>query len=300
LEITLTTVAAYGAYLLSDSMHVSGVIAVLSGGLVLGNYGRRTGMSPTTQIAVSAFWEYMAFVANSLAFLLIGLDVHVSDFLLASNYVSWGIAAMLMGRIAGVYPVLAVTNRISERVSLRWRHVLFWGGLRGSLSIALALSLPDATPGRTQLVTMIFGAVIFSLLIQGLSLGPLLARLKFSIRTPALEKSETVRAQMACAAAALERLESLRREGSVPTFTHQTLRSRFEESYNAYSSQLIDLRTADPALEELERRRLSRALVEAKKSRLIDLWRNGGISEEVFRSLQSEFDQELAGESNHQ
>jgi Na+:H+ antiporter len=300
LEITLTTVAAYGSYLLSESVHVSGVIAVLSGGLVLGNYGRRTGMSPTTQIAVSAFWEYMAFVANSLAFLLIGLDVNVSDFFVASNYVSWGIAAMLIGRIAGVYPVLAVTNRISEQVSLLWGHVLFWGGLRGSLSIALALSLPDVIPGRTQLVTMIFGAVIFSLLIQGLSLGPLLAWLKFSMRTPSLEKSETVQAQMTCAAAALERLESLRRQGMVPTFVHQALRSRFEEAYNAYSSQLLDLRTADPALEELERRRLSRALMEAKKSRLIDLWRNGVLSEEGFRLLQSEFDQELAGETNHQ
>jgi monovalent cation:H+ antiporter, CPA1 family len=114
---------------------VSGVIAVLSGGLVLGNYGRRTGMSPTTQIAVSAFWEYMAFVANSLAFLLIGLDVQLSDFFVASNDVFWGIAAMLVGRAAGVYPVLALTNCFSEPASLRWGHVLFWGGLRGALSM---------------------------------------------------------------------------------------------------------------------------------------------------------------------
>jgi monovalent cation:H+ antiporter, CPA1 family len=135
LEITLTTIAAYGAYLLSASLQVSGVIAVLSGGLVLGNYGRRTGMSPTTQIAVSAFWEYMAFVANSLAFLLIGLDVQLSDFFVASNDVFWGIAAMLVGRAAGVYPVLALTNCFSEPASLRWGHVLFWGGLRGALSM---------------------------------------------------------------------------------------------------------------------------------------------------------------------
>jgi NhaP-type Na+/H+ or K+/H+ antiporter len=146
---------------------------------------------------------------------------------------------------------------------------------------------------------MIFAAVIFSLLIQGLSLGSLLAWLKFSMRTPSLEKFETVQAQMICAAAALKRLESLHREGMVPTFVRQALRSRFRGAYNAYSSQLIDLRTADPALEESERLRLSRALMEAKKSRLIDLWRNGDVSEEVFRSLESEFDKELAGESNH-
>ncbi|MFL6351820.1 MAG: Na+/H+ antiporter [Bryobacteraceae bacterium] len=300
LEITLTTLAAYGAYLLSDSLHVSGVIAVLIAGLVLGNYGRRTGMSPTTQIAVTAFWEYMAFVANSLVFLLIGLDVRISDFFATSNYVYWGIAATLIGRGAAVYPLLALTNRITDPIPLRWCHVLFWGGLRGSLSIALVLSLPTALPGRSQLVTMVFGAVIFSLLIQGLSLGPLLARLKFSVRTPGLERAEIVQAQMACAAAALERLERLRKEGMVPRFAYENLRSRFEEAYAAYSSQILDLRTADAALEEREESRLRRALIEAKKSRLVDFKRSGAISEEVFRCLESEFNKELHRESKDQ
>lgn len=177
---------------------------------------------------------------------------------------------------------------------------MFWGGLRGSLSIALVLSLPTAAPGRSQLVTMIFGAVIFSLLIQGLSLGSLLARLKFSVRTPGLEQAEMVRAQMACAAAALERLENLRREGMVPTFAYEKLHSRFEQAYGTYSSQILDLRTADPALEEREQGRLRQALIEAKKSRLIDLRRSGAMSEEVFRSLEAEFNQELAGEGKQQ
>jgi monovalent cation:H+ antiporter, CPA1 family len=300
LEITLTTIAAYGAYLMSESLHVSGVIAVLIAGLVLGNYGRRTGMSPTTQIAVTAFWEYIAFVANSLVFLLIGLDVHISDFFIASNYVCWGIAATLIGRIAAVYPLLALTNHVTTPTPPRWSHVLFWGGLRGSLSIALVLSLPTARPGRSLLVTMVFGAVIFSLLIQGLSLGPLLARLKFSVRTVTLDKAEMARAQMVCAGAALERLEALRKEGLVPRFVYETLRSQFDEAYDKYSSRILDLRTADPVLEEREEGRLRQALIEAKKSRLIDLRRSGTISEEVFRSLEAEFNQELEGESKYQ
>jgi NhaP-type Na+/H+ or K+/H+ antiporter len=147
-------------------------------------------------------------------------------------------------------------------------------------------------------VTMVFGAVIFSLLIQGLSLGPLLAQLKFSIRNPALENTETVRAQMACAAAALERLDGLRTEGLVPALIYDAVKSRFEEAYKAYSSQFADRRTADPVLKGREERSLTRALIEAKKSRLIDLRRNGVISEQVFRSLQSQFDRELAGDSN--
>ena len=297
LEITLTTIAAYGVYLISESIHVSGVIAVLIAGLVLGNYGRRKGMSPTTQIAVSAFWEYMAFVANSLAFLLIGLDVHVFDLFAVSNAVAWAIGAMLAGRIAAVYPLLALTNRFIEPVPLRWSHVMFWGGLRGSLSIALVLSLSMTAPARSQLVAMVFGTVIFSLLIQGLSLGPLLARLRFTARTPAFESSETLRAQIACLAAERERLETLHREGVVPEFLHQKLRNRLEEAYNSHSSKFCDLQTTDPSLAEREQEHLCRALLEAKKSRLIDLRRGGAISEEVFRSLEAEFDRELAAQS---
>ncbi len=298
LEITLTTIAAYGVYLLCESLHVSGVIAVLVAGLVLGNYGRRTGMSPTTQIAVTAFWEYMAFVANSLVFLLIGLDDHIFDF--ASNYVWWAIAAMLAGRLVAVYPLLALTNCFSEPVPWRWNHVLFWGGLRGSLSIALALSLPTAVPNRSQLVTMIFGTVIFSLLVQGLSLGPLLSRLKFAERTKAFEDAEMVRAEMACTAAALQRLERLRKEGVVPRSIYDNLRQHFDEVYNAQSSELLKLRTSNPVLAEQEQRDLRRTLIDAKKMRLIDLRRNGAVSDEAFHSLEARFNQEIDGTARHE
>ncbi len=297
LEITLTTVAAYGAYLLSETMHVSGVIAVLCAGLVLGNYGRRTGMSPTTQLAVNAFWEYMAFVANSLAFLLIGLDVVTSDLLSAGKYVLWGVAAMLAGRAAGVYPILAIANRFTKPVPLRWKHVLFWGGLRGSLSIALVLSLPIATPGRAQLVTMVFGTVIFSLLVQGLSLGPVLRRLHFSAPGVALDTAEIMMAQTACATAALERLEALRKQGTIPRFVYQSLKADLEAACQDYDARLLELRRAEPAIEEREKERLNHDLVEAKKIRLIELRRNGEVSEEVFRSLETAFDTERSGPS---
>lgn len=296
LEITLTTIAAYGSYLLSDSLHVSGVIGVLIAGLVLGNYGRSTGMSASTQIAVNAFWDYMAFVANSLAFLLIGLDVHLSDFFDVSNGVWWGIAAMLLGRVAAVYPLLALMNLFTEPLPMRWGHVLVWGGLRGSLSIALVLSLSIGTPGRSELVTMVFGAVIFSLLIQGLTLGPLLAKLKFSARkTGVFDQSEKVRAQMVCAAAASQRLDSLRKEGRMPTGQYETLRSRFEEAYDAYGSLLLELRASDPMLEEQEQVWLLQTIVEAKKIRLSALRSDGSITEELFIALQSEFDEEARG-----
>ena len=199
LEITLTTTAAYGVFLLADSLHVSPVIAVLITGLIIGNYGRSRGMSATTQLAVSAFWDYAAFVVNSLVFLLIGLETHISQ--MADNIVpiAWAVAAMLAGRAVAVYGLLPAAAPLGGRVPRAWQHVLVWGGLRGSLSIALVLSLPTALPGREQLVAMIFGTVTFSLLGQGLTLSPLLRRLTLGGRQATPEEQE-VRAAAGAAA----------------------------------------------------------------------------------------------------
>lgn len=180
LEITLTTIAAYGSFLLAEALHVSPVIAVLATGIIIGNYGWHVGMSPNTQVAVDSFWEYAAFVVNSLVFLLIGLEIplsmlgqHVTDIL-------WALLAMIAARVLVIYGLMALSNRFTEPVSARWQHVLFWGGLRGSLSIALVLSLPLLLPDRAQLVAITFGTVIFSLLVQGLTISPLLRWLKLS------------------------------------------------------------------------------------------------------------------------
>jgi CPA1 family monovalent cation:H+ antiporter len=178
LEISLTTIAAYGSFIVAERVHVSPVIAVLVTGLVLGDYGRRKGMSKNTQLAVDSFWEYAAFVVNSLVFLLIGLEIQIS--LLASYLllILFAVAAMIAARLIVTYGTFVFVNRFVDSVPWRWQHVIFWGGLRGAVSIALALSLPANFPDRVQLVAMTFGAVTFSLLVQGLTLSSLLKFLR--------------------------------------------------------------------------------------------------------------------------
>lgn len=178
LEIMLTTIAAYGSFILAERVHVSPVIAVLLTGMIIGNYGRRQGMSPNTEVAVDSFWEYAAFVVNSLVFLIIGIEIQFSMLAAHAVFILWAIVAMTVTRAITIYGVFQITNRLTERVSFRWQHIVFWGGLRGSLSIALVLSLPLSVPGRTQLVAMTFGAVAFSLLGQGLTISPLMRLLK--------------------------------------------------------------------------------------------------------------------------
>jgi len=174
LEITLTTISAYGSFVLADALHVSPVIAVVMVGIVIGNYGRSHGLSKNTQIAVDSFWEYAAFVVNSLVFLLIGMEVPLAPLAPYASVILWSILAMTVARAIVIYGLFPLLNQFSNPVSGKWQHIIFWGGLRGSLSIALVLSLPRTLSSRAELVAMTFGAVTFSLLVQGLTVSPLL------------------------------------------------------------------------------------------------------------------------------
>jgi monovalent cation:H+ antiporter, CPA1 family len=180
IEITLSTILAYGSYLLAFHLHLSGVIATASAGLILGNFGSKTGMSVRTRTAMESFWEYVSFVMNSLVFLLIGLEIHVRQLLRNWTLVTLAVAAMLVGRVLSVYLLIPLSNRFSEKISFRWQPVIVWGGLRGALALALALSLPATFPYREQILDLTFGVVIFSIVVQGLTIKPLLKLLKLA------------------------------------------------------------------------------------------------------------------------
>ena len=176
-EITFTTVAAYGSFLLADHFHVSGVLATLACGIVVGNVGRLGLISEPGREAVLSFWEYAAFVANSLIFLLIGLRLahqHLAAFWRPAIVV---IVFVTVGRAVAVYGCSALFARSGLRVERSHQHILFWGGLRGALALALVFGLPPAQPHRDAIVTVAFAVVAFSVLVQGLTITPLLHRL---------------------------------------------------------------------------------------------------------------------------
>jgi monovalent cation:H+ antiporter, CPA1 family len=187
IEITLTTILAYGSYLLAYHLHLSGVIATASAGLVLGNFGAKKGMSSRTQTAMQSFWEYVSFVMNSLVFLLIGLEIHVRELVRNWGPVLLTIGAVLLGRALSVYLVVPVSNRFTAKIPLRWQHVAVWGGLRGALALALALSLEGTFPYREQILNLTFGVVIFSILAQGLTMRPLLRILRIAPHDPEVQ-----------------------------------------------------------------------------------------------------------------
>jgi CPA1 family monovalent cation:H+ antiporter len=177
-EITLTVIAAYGSFVLSDQLGVSGVLATVSSGMICGNYGKRIGMSDATKVAIHAFWEYLSFALNSVVFLLIGFEVAYGNLAAAWREVGIAWVAALVSRAAVIAAVTMLLRHSVERIPARWSVVLTWGGLRGALSMVLALGLaPDFAGGET-LVTMTFGVVLISLVLQGLTMPWLLRAIR--------------------------------------------------------------------------------------------------------------------------
>lgn len=183
IETTITIVTAYGLYLLADALHTSGILAVIVGALILGSYGLKVGISEQTREVVDNFWSIIAFLANALIFLLVGMQINLvqilssqESFLLLST-AGIAVVAVLLARL--VIVVLLPHCLPPERgVRLHaWRFIIFWSGLRGALSMALVLALPLDVPNRNILIVSTYAVVLFTLLVQGLSLRAILKRM---------------------------------------------------------------------------------------------------------------------------
>jgi len=185
-EITLTTIAAYSSFLIAEHFHASGVIAALTAGLMVGNVGSMGAISDIGRPYVLSFWEYAAFLANSLVFILIGMNAENQPLrVLGSFAAAMAIVLVLAGRIVAIYPLATLFARSRWRLTAAYQHTLFWGGLRGALALALALAVPATVPERSAIIVTAFVVVAFSILVQGLTMPWLIRRFGLSVKGPA-------------------------------------------------------------------------------------------------------------------
>ena len=177
-EITLSLLSAYASFLLAERFHCSGVLASLTAGLIMGNSAVFVREADHGRDPLESFWEVVAFVANSLIFLLIGLQL--AERPLGAVILPIGVLILLtlIGRGAAVYGTCALFVRSRFRVELNEQHLLVWGGLRGALALALALALPAHLAYRQEIVDLTFGVVAFSTIVQGMTVQPVLRWLK--------------------------------------------------------------------------------------------------------------------------
>jgi CPA1 family monovalent cation:H+ antiporter len=184
-EITLTTIAAYGSFLFAEHLHASGIISALTAGLIVGGYGWDRFVSKEGRERLDAAWQYFAFLANSFVFILIGMSVaHQPLHLLGFTSIAVAILLVLIGRMLSVYPLSALFIGSRWRIRASFQHTLVWGGLRGALALALALTIPTTVPERGAIILTAFAVVGFSILVQGLTMPWLIKRLELNKGSP--------------------------------------------------------------------------------------------------------------------
>ncbi|MEO8909812.1 MAG: sodium:proton antiporter, partial [Gemmatimonadaceae bacterium] len=174
IEITITVITAYGTFAMAEQFGVSGVIATVVAAMYCGTRGWSAGMSRKTKYALTSFWDYLAFALNSVVFLLIGFEVSGLDLLNAWSEIVVAFVVVLIARAAVVFGVGMLLRRSRQAIPTGWLSVMTWGGLRGALSMVLALSLPFDFPNRARLITLTFGVVVLSIVLQGLTMQRLL------------------------------------------------------------------------------------------------------------------------------
>jgi CPA1 family monovalent cation:H+ antiporter len=289
IETTLTTVLAFGSYIVAEQFHVSGVLAVVAAGIVSGNLGPGR-MAPTTRILVYNFWEYAAFLANSFVFLLIGLQIDLNILLTDWQAVLWAILAVLVARAAAIYGL----SWIGPGIPRRYKHVLYWGGLRGAISLALALSLPASLGEEgTILKSMAFGVVLFTLLVQGLTMKPFITRMGLIKKSSAQDEYESLNARSVMVKTASKQLETMYKDGILSRHVWNVLSKPISNHADTLVNATAKTLRAHPEVETKELKSAIQAVLTSEKATLRSLLRDGRISEEIFSNLVQEIDSAL-------
>lgn len=259
LQLLVTVISAYGSYLLAENLTFSGAIAVVLVGLFFGNYGATAGLSPRSIYALSTTWEFVGFVANSFIFLLIGIEL--VPYVLVRNW--WPILvaflATLIGRGVVVYLVVPLL-REETKIPFTFGPVLVWGGLRGAVSLALALSVPFTLPGgqafpyREQLQLMAFGVVAASLVLQGLTMKPLIHALGLRGEGASQDAVALVQARLLATGGALLALEREHERGEISGLQYERLSRSYQQEHTNLEQQLQAIQEAEDAAEVDARR----------------------------------------------
>ncbi len=282
-EVALSTVVAYAAFIAADHyFHVSGVMATVGAGLVVGTLGS-TRFPPAVRAYLHQFWEYAAFVANSLIFLLVGMTVEPALVWQFRVPILITIGAALVARVVTVFGLTPLVSRISEPIDWRYRVVLFWGGLRGAVALALVLSLDPSYPQREMLIGMAVGMVLFTLLAGGPTMGPLIRWLGLD-KPDLVDRVARAQANLAAKRGALARVERLKTAGHFSNRLVADIEVEYEERVLVIERELADLRAV---CSETDMRRVlwSEALA-AEQAAYRGQFDRGAMSEPVLRELE--------------
>jgi len=297
MEIMVTVAVTYGASVTAEAAHASPILAVVAAGITIGTEGWK-GIGATGKVAIRSFWESAAFGVNSVVFLIIGMQVEMPALIGAAAAVAWGLLALTLGRVAAVYPFLWPLRFGRQPVPLQWQHVLVWGNLKGSLGMALVLSLPADLPHRELLTQVVFGCALVTLTAQGLTLARFARALGIGRTGEGERRLDVEQGRLLAARAGQAELDRLQRLGLLPLGLFQRLRAAYQGVIARTERELRDLLFLHSGEEARHILAIRRRLLTVEKSVLRDASSAGILSEEVAGELAAEIDRALTdGES---
>ncbi|MBD1826317.1 sodium:proton antiporter [Microcoleus vaginatus GB1-A2] len=296
-SLLLTVALALGTFQIGQFFGVSGAVAVVIAGLIFGNLGLSRSTSASDRITLLSFWEYAGFGVNTFIFLLIGIEINPLTLWRILPSILFVILAYQLGRILSVYLLLAGLRWFDRPIPLRWQHVLFLGNIKGSLSMALALSIPLALTGRDNIIALVFGAVLFSLVGQGLSLPWLVKRLQISRVSDVMQEAGQLQIQLIASKAAQDELDSLLKAGVLPKAVYEELWASYQARVAQSERVLRDLYNQHRA-GQLEGDRsgldtIRRRLLLAEKGAVSDALRKRIVPEDLVHPYIKDLDEKL-------
>ncbi len=286
-EQSLTLVSAYGAYIVTEEFGGSGVIGVVTCGLILGNFGSRIGMNPRTRVIVTEFWEFLAFFVNSIVFLLIGDQIRFASLAENLDSIAVTIAAVIVTRAIAIYSLGSLSNwLVKSEIDWREQTVLWWGGLRGSVSIALALSLPTALKGREEIIATVFGVVLFTLLVQGLTTKTLLERLNLLGNEPLRQKYTEAIARRAALLRVLDRLKQVDKRPEIEPEFYRYQTALVKGQLDSLQAEINQLQQEYPQMQEYAIEQLRDELLAIEADTYAEFVQAGQLNNELSPFLQ--------------
>lgn len=296
-SLLLTVALALGTFQIGQFLGVSGAVAVVIAGLIFGNLGLTRSSSASDRITLVSFWEYAGFTVNTFIFLLIGIEINPATLWRILPSILFVILAYQLGRILSVYLLLAGLRWFDRPIPLRWQHVLFLGNIKGSLSMALALSIPLALTGRDTIIALVFGAVLFSLVGQGLSLPWLVKRLRLSRVSDVMQDAGQLQIQLIASKAAQDELDSLLKSGVLPKAVYEELWASYQARVAQSERVLRDLynqRRADqPVGDRSGLDAIRRRLLLAEKVAVSDALRKRIVPDDLVQPYIKDLDENL-------
>lgn len=309
LQNTLSLLIPFVAYAAAERVHASGVLAVVVVALYLGH--RNWQVDFATRLQEEAVWRVVAFVLESVVFALIGLQLPVVlkglgeyEGAAAAGYALLVFLAVVVARYLWVFPATFVPRWVSERIRLRetdtdWKApvVVGWAGMRGVVSLAIAFSVPMSVPHRNLILFLTFTTVIGTLVVQGLTLPPLIRALKLPVKDPQAQTLAEAQAQSEASRAAEERLVELLESpanSSLPPPLVDRLRTVLERRRNAVWERLGEVNPLTGESADDVYRRLAREMIAAEREVFVSLRDRRRIDDEMLRGLLRRLDLEEA------